>query len=144
MDINILNRINNTFEIGEQDIKSYSPLVLAYIGDCVYELVVRTVLIEKKGGTVQKLHKQATWYVKASTQSTIIDKLLPILSEEENDIYRRGKNAKSHTSPKNADIGDYHKATGFEALIGFLYMKKDFERILELLKIALSEEFDNN
>lgn len=144
MDINILNRINDTFEIGEQDIKSYSPLVLAYIGDCVYELVVRTVLIEKKGGTVQKLHKQAIWYVKASTQSTIIDKLLPILSEEENDIYRRGKNAKSHTSPKNADIGDYHKATGFEALIGFLYMKKDFERILELLKIALSEEFDNN
>lgn len=142
MDRDILTSINETFNAGEQDIKSYSPLVLAYIGDCVYELIVRTVLIEKKGGTVQKLHKQATWYVKAATQSKFITILMDSLTEEEQDIFRRGKNAKSHTSPKNGDIGEYHKATGFEAVIGYLYLMHRMDRIYELLKIVLEEEFD--
>lgn len=133
---NLLEQVKEKFQLGEQELNSYSPLVLAYLGDCVYELVVRTFLVEQSNCPVRKLHKKATAYVKAKTQADLITAVLEDLTEEEKDVYRRGRNAKSHTVPKNASIGDYRKATGMEAVIGYLYLKKDMERALDLIKLG--------
>lgn len=133
---NLLQQMKETFQPGEQELNSYSPLVLAYLGDCVYELIVRTILIEQSNCPVRKLHKKATDFVKAKAQADLILAVLEDLTEEEKDVYRRGKNAKSHTIPKNASLGDYRKATGMEAVIGYLYLKKDMERVLELIKLG--------
>jgi ribonuclease-3 family protein len=141
-EIELLDSLKDQFNLGEKDPKSYSPLVLAYVGDCIYEMIIRTVLVHKRDSQVQKLHKEATWFVKAATQAMIIEKLMPLLTEEEQDVYRRGKNAKSHTAPKNADLGDYHKATGFEALAGYLYLSHNTGRLIDLVKIALEDEFE--
>ena len=143
-ELSLLDNLKREFDMGEQDPKSYSPLVLAYIGDCVYELIVRTVLVSKRNCQVQKLHREATWFVKAATQAALIDTLMPMLTEDEQDIYRRGKNAKSHTAPKNADIGEYHRATGFEALIGYLFLSDNMDRIVELVKTGMLDEFNRN
>lgn len=132
-----LDQIKEQFQLGEQEINSYSPLVLAYLGDCVYELVIRTILVEKRNCPVQKLHKEATWFVKAATQAAMIEVILPELNEAEEDVYRRGRNAKSHTVPKNADVGDYRKATGFEALVGYWYLTNQTERTLQMIKKAI-------
>lgn len=115
-------------------INQVSPLYLAYIGDAVYELYIRTMIAKDGNIPVAKLHKTATTYVKAKAQSDTIHALIPYLTEEEEAVFKRGRNAKSATSAKNADIVDYRHATGFEALIGFLYLKKDFERLEEILK----------
>ncbi|MDE6743669.1 MAG: ribonuclease III [Lachnospiraceae bacterium] len=133
---NLLQQMKEKFQLGEQELNSYSPLVLAYVGDCVYELIVRTILVEQSNCPVRKLHKKATEYVKAKTQADLILAVLEDLTEEEKDVYRRGRNAKSHTVPKNASLGDYRKATGMEAVIGYLYLKKDMERVLELIKLG--------
>ncbi len=133
---NILQQMKEMFQLGEQEINSYSPLVLAYVGDCVYELIVRTLLVGQSNCPVRKLHKKATVYVKAKAQADMIMAVQEELTEEEQDVYRRGKNAKSHTVPKNASLGDYRKATGMEAVIGYLYLKKDVERALELIKLG--------
>lgn len=133
---NLLEQVKEKFQLGEQELNSYSPLVLAYLGDSVYELVVRTLLVEQSNCPVRKLHKKATAYVKAKTQADLITAVLEDLTEEEKDVYRRGRNAKSHTVPKNASIGDYRKATGMEAVIGYLYLKRDMERALELIKLG--------
>lgn len=133
---NLLQQMKELFQLGEQEINSYSPLVLAYVGDCVYELIVRTILVEQSNCPVRKLHKKATAYVKAKAQADLIMAVQDDLTEEEKDVYRRGKNAKSHTVPKNASLGDYRRATGLEAVIGYLYLKKDMERALELIKLG--------
>lgn len=107
-----------------------SPLVLAYIGDTVYETYVRDYLINKNvNRKVNDLHKLAVKYVKAQAQAKIIHRLEDELTEEEVRIYKRGRNQKSHTSPKNADIVDYKHATGFEALVGYLHLGKEKERL---------------
>ena len=133
---NLLQQVKEAFLLGEQDLNSYSPLVLAYLGDCVYEVIVRTVLVEQSNCAVRKLHKKATDYVKAKAQADLITAVLEDLTEEEKDVYRRGRNAKSHTVPKNASISDYRKATGMEAVVGYLFLKKDMERALELVKLG--------
>lgn len=133
---NLLQQVKEAFLLGEQDLNSYSPLVLAYLGDCVYEVIVRTVLVEQSNCAVRKLHKKATDYVKAKAQADLIAAVLEDLTEEEKDVYRRGRNAKSHTVPKNASISDYRKATGMEAVVGYLFLKKDMERALELVKLG--------
>lgn len=138
----ILSKIKSEFELGEQELNSYSPLVLAYIGDGVYELIIRTILVSENNCPVHKLHKKATHFVKASAQAQMITVLLERLTEEEQEVYRRGRNAKSHTIPKNADMGDYRKATGFEAVIGYLFMKEDINRIMELVKEGLEQIWD--
>ena len=112
----------------------YSPLVLAYLGDGVYELYIRSMIVSKTNMPVNKLHKEATKYVKAKAQSEILEKIYDRLTEEEITIYKRGRNAHSYTSAKNADIVDYRRATGFEALIGYLYIQGKKDRIDELLK----------
>ena len=133
----ILLRIKEEFQLGEQELNSYSPLVLAYLGDCVYELIIRTVLVGRANCQVSKLHKMATRYVKAGAQAELVMAIMDTLTEEEIDVFRRGKNAKSHTIPKNANVGEYKKATGLEAVIGYLYLKDDMDRVLFLVKLGL-------
>ena len=132
-----LTQIKEEFQLGEQELNSYSPLVLAYIGDCVYELLVRMLLVGKANCQVSKLHKKAIDYVKAETQAAMIAALMDELTEEEQDVFRRGKNAKPHTIPKNASLSDYRRATGMEAVIGYLYLKDETERVIELVKLGL-------
>lgn len=132
-----LDAINHTFECEPADIKQYSPLTLAYIGDAVYDLIVRSVVVERANRSANDLHKQAIRYVNAGAQSALIKALEPDLTEEEQAVFHRGRNARSYTKAKNASTGDYRRATGFEALIGYLYLCGRNERILELLQIGL-------
>lgn len=119
------------------DIRTVNPLTLAYIGDGVYELVVRSVMVARTNTRAGLLHRQTSQYVKAEAQSKMMDVLLPVLTEEEESVYRRGRNAKSPTMAKNASVSDYRRATGFEALMGYLYLNDRMERIVELTKLAL-------
>ena len=112
-----------------------SPLVLAYLGDTVYESYIREHLIRQNiNRKVNNLHKLAIQYSKAKAQATIIHELEDEITEEEMKIFKRGRNQKSHTAPKNADIIDYKYATGFEALIGYLYLSEDKERLEYIVK----------
>lgn len=132
--------ITNEFELKQTDISQYSPLVLAYIGDTVYEVFIRTLIVSKSSAPVHVLHKRSVDFVKAKAQSDVIHRILDSLTLEEQDIVRRGRNAKSGTVPKNADITEYKYATGFESLIGYLYLKKDNKRLIEILKMSISEK----
>ncbi len=125
------------FEMRKVNIKEYSPLTLAYIGDAVYDLIIRTLVVNKGNQQVQKLHKETITMVQASAQARMITALNDQLSEEEHAVYKRGRNAKSASPAKNQSISDYHKATGFEALLGYLYLKKDWKRMLELIRAGL-------
>ena len=129
----------NEFGLVEQDIRTYSPLTLAYIGDAIFELVVRTVLVERKNTQAEKLHKAATQIVKAETQARMIEALKDSLTPEEMSAYKRGRNAKAVTRAKNATMADYRKATGFEALMGYLYLKGDMERMIELIHLGVEK-----
>ena len=120
----------------DMSVSQFSSLQLAYIGDAVYELYIRTMISKDKNIPVNKLHREATTYVKAKAQSDIIRKIEPYLTEQELSVYKRCRNAKANTAAKNADIVDYRHATGFEALIGYIYLKKDFERLDEILKLS--------
>ncbi|AWH75786.1 Mini-ribonuclease 3 [Clostridioides difficile] len=112
------------------ELVTMSPLVLAYLGDTVYETYIREYLIRQNTQKkVNDLHKLAIKYVKAKAQATIIHEIEIELTEEESKIYKRGRNQKSNTSPKNADIIDYKHATGFEALVGYLYLNNEIERL---------------
>lgn len=135
--LSFLSLIKKTFAVKEVDVRAYSPLTLAYIGDAVYDVIIRTVVVERSNRPANELHKRTSSFVKAQTQAEMIEALRPLLSEEEEAVYKRGRNAKSYTSAKNASIGDYRKATGFEALIGYLYLQDKTERVLELVKTGL-------
>ena len=116
-----------------------NPLQLALIGDGVYELFIRNyILVNNSELNVHKIHVKAINYVKAKSQSTIMHEIEEELTEEEEYIFKRGRNAKSFTIPKNADVRDYKMATGFEALIGYLYLTDDNKRLEELLNKALT------
>lgn len=133
-----LNKLlKESFQMHEVSAKSYSPLVLAYIGDGIYDLVIRTVVVNRGNTQANKLHKKTSSLVKASSQSAMIDGLLEILTEEEMAVYKRGRNAKSATMAKNATMQDYRKATGFEALMGYLYLDNQWERMVYLIKEGL-------
>lgn len=135
--LSFLEQMKKEFNLKEVDLRTYSPLTLAYIGDCIYDLIIRTVLVERANQSTHKLHEEASRFVKAGTQAKYIELIQDILTEEETAIYKRGRNAKSHTAAKNATVGDYRKATGFEALLGWLYLQDDMDRILVLVKEAL-------
>jgi ribonuclease-3 family protein len=121
----------------------YAPLVLAYIGDGVYELYVRSRVIEEHPNLpAHKLHKKTVQYVKAHAQSNSIESMLEMLTEEETAIYKRGRNAKSATVPKNANMTEYRRATGFEALIGYVYLSGNIERLNQLMEKAYQNAFD--
>jgi len=136
--LSLLGQINKEFQCKEVDVRAYSPLTLAYIGDAVYEMVIRTVIVERANKAANELHKKAVKYVQAATQSAMIMALQDILTEDELAVFKRGRNSKSNTSAKNASITDYRKATGFEALIGFLYLMDDMDRVLFLVKEGIA------
>ncbi len=122
-----------------------SPLVLAYLGDTVYESYIREYLIRDNcNKKVNELHKTAIKYSNAKAQASIIHSMIDEFTEEETRIYKRGRNQKSNTSPKNSDIIDYKYATGFEALIGYLYLKDDKERLEYIINKGISIIQDNN
>ncbi len=130
----MLDTFTKEFHLGDKvPPAQYSALTLAYVGDAVYELFVRTYLLKDANFPVQKLHKTAIKMVNAKAQSDLFQKVKDILTEEEAAVYKRGRNTNSRP-PKNADMVDYKSATGIEALIGYLYLKGDSERILEILR----------
>ena len=129
--------IREHFNIKKQDIRTYSPLTLAYIGDGVFDLIIRTVVVDKGNTSPNELHRHTSSIVKAHTQALMAEALMEELTEEEHDVYRRGRNAKSFTTAKNATVADYRKATGFEALMGYLYLEDRFDRAVYLSRLAL-------
>lgn len=129
--------LTGQFQLQEVDVKTYSPLTLAYIGDSVYDMLIKTLVVRGGNSQVNKLHKRTAAMVKAKAQSDLFRLIEPELTAEELAIYKRGRNAKSATSAKNATMIDYRRATGFETLIGYLYLKNDFKRIVDLVKLGL-------
>lgn len=125
------------FQMKEVDIKEYSPLTLAYIGDSIYDLIIRSLVINRGNRQVQKLHADTSALVQASTQSLMMRTIQERLTQEEHVVYKRGRNAKSISPAKNQSVTDYRRATGFEALLGYLYLKKEWKRMLDLVKIGL-------
>ena len=120
-----------------KDVDMLSPLVWAYIGDSVYELYIRTNLVNHSNAKPHKLHLESIKYVKAKAQADILKKITPSLTEEEKDIVRRGRNTENHHVAKNADVADYAQATAFEALIGYLYLSKQEARLKEILNLCI-------
>lgn len=136
--------IKESMELKDIDIVSYSPLTLAYIGDGIYEIVIRTIIVDKANRQVNKIHKAASDLVKAHTQAELVFAIMDMLTEEETVIYKRGRNAKAVTRAKNASMSDYRTATGFEALIGWLYLTEQSERMFELIKTGLNLISENS
>ena len=127
----------NALHLQKVDAGMYSPLVLAYIGDAVYELIIRTKVINHGSMQVNKMHKKSASLVKAETQANLIKILEPLLTSQEHAVYKRGRNAKSGTMAKHATMVDYRMATGFEALMGYLFLTEQFVRMMELVSIGL-------
>ena len=130
--------LTDSGKLPASDIKMLNPLVLAYGGDSVYCTFVKTLLVSGGHGQVAKLHKMSIEFVKAKAQADILGRINELLTPEEQDIVRRGRNTKSSTVPKNADILDYRYATGFEALIGFLYLTGQTDRLMEIINMIIN------
>lgn len=126
--------LKETFGLPEKDWGQYSPLTLAYLGDAAYELMIRTIFVKRANCQPQKLHHQVTALVSAKAQARMIGGLMEELTEEERAVYRRGKNSKPYTKAKNASLQEYLEATGFEAVMGYLYLREEFERMTELVR----------
>lgn len=137
MERDLFNIIKQNMELEEINIIDYSPLTLAYIGDGIYEIIVRTMIVDEANRQVNKIHKAASNLVKAETQAKMIHFIMDDLTEEEIKIYKRGRNAKAVTRAKNASMSDYRTATGFEALMGWLYLTEQSERMMELMKKSI-------
>ncbi len=120
----------------EAEVNTMSPLTWAYIGDCVYELYIRMKLVNTTKLKPHKLHIESIKYVKAGAQAKILEKIEKNLSEKEIEIVRRGRNAENHHLPKNATVQEYMYSTGFEALIGYLYLTKQDKRLQEILNMC--------
>ena len=131
--------LKQQFELKQIDIRTYSPLTLAYIGDGIYDLFVRTIVVSEGNCQANKLHKKVSALVKATKQSEMANKLKDDFTEEEYHIYKRGQNAKSYSVAKNASTADYRRATGFEAVMGYLYLTNQLKRIVDLIKLGLDE-----
>ena len=135
----IIGNIREDFDIKPIEVMSLQPLVLAYIGDAVYEAYVRTMLVVNKKTNVNMLHKMSVKYVKAQAQSDIVKRIMDKLTAEEQDVVRRGRNAKSATVPKHAEVTDYRYSTGYEALIGYLYLTKQTGRLMDILRMSVED-----
>lgn len=131
--------IKEQFQIEDVDIKTYSPLTLAYIGDGIFDMVIRSIVVDRGNTSANQLHQHTSHIVKAATQAKMMNAIMGQLSDEERDVYRRGRNAKSHTMAKNASMSDYRNATGFEALMGYLYLTDQLGRIMELVKEGIEQ-----
>ena len=139
MEKGIDSYLKEQFEIPDVDIRTYSPLTLAYIGDGIYDLVIRSMIVAQGNTKASQLHNHTSHLVKAHSQSAMMEYLLPVLSEEEEAVYKRGRNAKSPTMAKNASMSDYRRATGFEALMGYLYLSGRTERMVDLVALAMTK-----
>lgn len=135
--VSLLRQLKKEFACQKVDIRGYSPLTLAYIGDCVYDMVIRTVVVGRGNTSAANLHKRTVRFVNAKTQAEMIEALQELLTEEEAAVYRRGRNAKSATTAKNASVADYRKATGMEALLGYLYLQDKMDRVIELIRLGI-------
>lgn len=133
-------KFRETFDLEPVDLKTYSPLTLAYIGDAAYELIIRSLVVEQGNAPVNKLHKRSSRLVKAQAQAEAAVKLLDVFTEEELAVYKRGRNARSHTMAKNAEMTDYRMATGFEAVMGYLHLKQDYERMVTLIHLGIGDK----
>lgn len=136
-EVSLITQIHKVFGPCEVDIRTYSPLTLAYIGDAVFEIVIRTLIVEQGQRAANTLHRHTTRLVCAQTQARMAEALYDAMTEQEQDVYRRAKNTKLNSSAKNASLSDYRKATGFEAVCGYLFLKDDVARITALLKRAM-------
>lgn len=128
--------LNASLPLTPQTARGYSPLALAFVGDSIYEAFIRTKLLLAANQSAAKLHRTAVSFVRAGAQALAMQALLPLLTEEEADIYKRGRNAHSHTVPKNADVTEYRAATGFEALVGYLYLSGQTDRLNHVMEQA--------
>ena len=135
--LSLLDKIKKTFDCDNVDVRMYSPLTLAFMGDCVFEIVIRSIVVERGNRQAGSLDKIKSSVVNAKVQARMIEALMEELTEEERAVYKRGRNAKPHTVAKNASVNDYRKATGLEALFGYLYLSGQEDRILELTKRGL-------
>ena len=129
---NFRSEVSRIFGCRQVNLKTYSPLTLAYIGDAVFDLIIRTVVVERSNRPANKLHHETVRFVSAKAQAKFIDSVEKELTPEEEAVYHRGRNATSYTSAKNASIVEYRKATGLEALFGYLYLADRMDRVLEL------------
>ena len=129
-------------EPGTCDPREYSSLALAHIGDAIFEVLVRLTVLTDGNMPVNRLHKRARDIVNAKAQAEFYYRIRENLSEEEADVFRRGRNAKSFTVPKNANLMDYRHATGLEALFGYLYLKGEKARVVELFRLGMAEKMD--
>ncbi len=136
--LTFLQRIKRDFGLGKVDLRTLSPLTLAFVGDCVYDLILRTVIVERHNASPNQLHREKSRLAKAPSQAEMAEALQEELTQEELAVYRRGRNAKSHTTAKNASVLDYRKATGLEALYGWLYLSGQEERLLQLIRLSLN------
>ena len=146
MNSDIFEIIKQNMYLDDINITDYSPLTLAYIGDGIYEIVIRTVIVDEANRQVNKIHKAASNLVKAGTQAKMIHYIMDDLTDEELTIYKRGRNAKAVTRAKNASMSEYRTATGFEALMGWLYLTGQSERMMKLIKksVTVFTVEDNN
>ena len=135
--LNIYSTIIEKLAMEKQDIRTISPLTLAYIGDSVFDLTIKTMVVGQGNAPVNKMHKKVSEIVKAHGQVQMYEAIKDILTEDESSVFKRGRNAKSYTSAKNATKIDYRIATGYEALIGYLYLQDKMDRVLELINIGL-------
>lgn len=127
------------YHIEKTDVRTLPALTLAYIGDGVYELVIRSYLVRRYNKNVNGLHQKASHLVNAGTQSQMIEVIKDMLTENEMAAYRRGRNAHAYTKARHASMSDYRRATGFEALIGYLYLEEHYERLTELIYEGLTK-----
>ena len=133
----IFEIIKQNMDLEDIDTVNYSPLTFAFIGDAVYEVVIRTMIVDEANRSANDLHQESSNYAKASTQAKLSEILMDDFDEEELAVFKRGRNAKINTKAKNASLSDYKKATGFEAVVGYLYLEGKTDRMLELIKKGL-------
>jgi len=131
--------IRERFEIPGEPMNRYSPLALAFMGDSVFEIIIRSIVVQTANRPAGQLNKIKVKFVNAAAQAKMIEALESELTDEEMDAYKRGRNAKSYTSAKNQSVADYRKATGLEALCGYLYLKGDLDRLFYLIRKGMDE-----
>lgn len=141
-ELDIFGIISNKLELKKNGIETFAPLTLAYIGDAIYEIVIRSYVVSRGDTQVNKHHKRTSNLVKAGTQAAMIESLMEELTDHEISVYKRGRNAKSVSMAKNASMSEYRRATGFEALMGYLYLDGQSKRMLELIKKGIENISD--
>ena len=129
--------------VDEKEVRNMNPQVLAFVGDGVYSLYIRHKIIMNKNLKGAKLHKEVIDYVKAKGQSNFIDKLLPLFTDVEMSVFKRARNHKTLSQAKNASIVDYRRATGLEAVLGYLYLTSNEDRLNEILELSVGENNEN-